>query len=182
MEEMELYGDRWPGELLSDGEYVLWSGRPVKGKWFHRQDIVLIPFSLMWCGFVFFWEASVLKAGIRFMILWGLPFLVVGLYLVIGRFFAQQARKRRTRYAVTSKRVLRCQGRETDYLTYRSIPVVNKIVNRDGTGTIVFGSDRIVITFVRTTHRSRQEPAFTLEDIPEADRVYRIISEQMVNI
>ncbi len=47
------------GRLLG-GERVAWSGRPVQGILFTARDIFLIPFSLIWCGFAVFWEASVL--------------------------------------------------------------------------------------------------------------------------
>jgi hypothetical protein len=40
------------------------------------------------------------------MVLWGIPFVLVGLYLIIGRFFADAYLRARTCYGVTDQRVL----------------------------------------------------------------------------
>ena len=81
--------NRVAGELES-GERLLWSGRP-SSRWLYPQDAVLIPFSVMWGGFAIFWEASALSnSGARGSVifpLWGIPFVAMGLYMVIGRFF-----------------------------------------------------------------------------------------------
>lgn len=33
--------------MLTQGEYVIWKGKPEKGRLFSRNDIVMIPFSLV---------------------------------------------------------------------------------------------------------------------------------------
>ena len=75
------------GRLLK-GEKIIWWGQPAQGLLFTSRDWLLVPFSFMFAGFSVFWEASVL-AGTNsptFMKLWGVPFLLIGLYLVVGRF------------------------------------------------------------------------------------------------
>ena len=47
--------------ILDGNERLIWSGRPRGGIRFRRQDIFMIPFSLLWGGFAFFWEFSVLR-------------------------------------------------------------------------------------------------------------------------
>jgi hypothetical protein len=78
------------GELARD-ERLLWSGRPRQGLQLRPADWYLVPFSLMWGGFALFWEYVVIseaKGAPTILALWGIPFVVIGLYLMIGRLFA----------------------------------------------------------------------------------------------
>lgn len=44
---------------LQSGERIVWTGRP-RGGWILRPiDAWLIPLSIIWGGFMFFWEATV---------------------------------------------------------------------------------------------------------------------------
>lgn len=96
--------------LLPD-ERLLWVGRPDPGKHLTRSDLYLVPFSLLWGGFAIFWEASVVTDGAGVApTLFGGPFVLVGLYLIIGRFFYKAHRKRRTVYGLTRDRALVAGG------------------------------------------------------------------------
>lgn len=179
----------WLTPLLRQEETVLWQGRPLPGKWFHRQDFYLIPFCVIWCGFAVFWEFSAIKDGHLFLILWGIPFVAVGLYMVFGRFFYQQAVKRKTRYAATTHRIIVQSRNQLTFLTYRQIPIISRALNRDGSGTICFGPrqtylsirPRLVYPSIGPQRENTQQPAVTcFEDIADAERVYRIIEEQML--
>src|SRR3954468_4100943 len=95
------------GRELARDERILWSGQPRQGLTLRAGDVLMIPFSLFWCGFAVFWEWSVLHSGAPGLFaLWGLPFIGMGIYLVVGRFFAESWQRARTYYAVTSERVL----------------------------------------------------------------------------
>lgn len=88
---------------LGAAERLLWSGRPRQGIVFRGSDAFMIPFSLLWCGFVIYWEFSVLKHGAPwFFMLWGLLFLVIGLYFVFGRFVVDKRLRGKTAYAVSN--------------------------------------------------------------------------------
>ena len=128
---------------LAPGEQVLWSGRPRQGLVLRGSDAFAIPFSLLWCGFAIFWEASVLNSNAPgFFALWGIPFVAVGLYIVVGRFFVEAWQRTRTYYAVTNERALIVSGvfrREVRSLNVRALSDVALSEHRAGAGTIWFG-------------------------------------------
>ena len=63
---------QWARPYLNADETVLWKGHPEKLHLFDRNDLFLIPFGLLWCGFAGYWEYGVLKAHAP------LPFPVIG--------------------------------------------------------------------------------------------------------
>ena len=136
------------GELAS-GERLLWSGRPRGGVRLRPQDALLIPFSLVWGGFAIFWVIMAFtmtaKAPqpIRTVFpLFGVPFVLVGLYMILGRFFVDARARSRTIYGVTSERILIVGGfrsARTRSLALRSISEIAMKEHKDGTGTITFG-------------------------------------------
>jgi hypothetical protein len=96
---------------LNPGEHLLWTGRPRQGIYLQVTDIFMIPFSLMWGGFAFFWEYMVLtkvpKTGHGLLFpLWGIPFCLAGIYIIIGRFFYGAYVRKNSYYAITNVRVL----------------------------------------------------------------------------
>jgi hypothetical protein len=129
---------------LLDGERIAWAGGPGMGIRLQAADTFLIPFSLLWCGFAFFWEYSVVSIGHApmFMRLWGIPFILVGLYFVVGRFILDAWLRGRTYYAITNQRVLIYRpapfGRFTA-LSLKQLPEMNLIESANGSGTIRFG-------------------------------------------
>jgi hypothetical protein len=79
-------------ELLA-GENILWAGQPHTSVIFHKDDVFMIPFSLMWGGFAIFWLAGAsgfLEFGRhsqgpwQFGVIWGTPFVLVGQYMIKG--------------------------------------------------------------------------------------------------
>lgn len=93
--------------ILRTDEQLLWCGVPDPAVWFTPADAFLIPFSLMWGGFAIFWETGVMRSGGPvFFEFWGVPFVMIGLYFIIGRFIYKRARKRRTVYGITTARAI----------------------------------------------------------------------------
>ncbi len=128
---------------LDPGERLIWSGQPQQGFLLSLSDALMIPFSLIWCGFACFWEYEALNGGapILFM-LWGIPFLLVGLYLIFGRFLFDMDRRRRTYYALTNRRAIIISeffGRNVKSLELSLLPEINIYVRDNGKGTILFG-------------------------------------------
>lgn len=140
MESYELESDL--RSELSRDERLLWSGRPRQGLVLRAQDLFMIPFSLMWGGFAFFWEYSALTSPASlFFRLWGIPFVLMGVYMIIGRFFWDSWLRAHTSYGVTDRRILIVTAslrRQVKSLTLRTLPDISLSV-RGESGTITFG-------------------------------------------
>jgi hypothetical protein len=167
---------------LTPDERLLWSGRPRQGICFRATDFYMIPFSLLWAGFAFFWEASVIsiqKAPIFFS-LWGIPFVLAGIYIVFGRFFLDSYQRGRTYYGLTDRRIIIVSGlinRDLKTIAIQNLAEVSLQEKRDGSGAIFFGPvNPIYAMFAGTSWpgmRGRMPPSFDL--IPEVRKVYNLV-------
>ena len=95
---------------LRPGEQLLWSGRPDPDVWFSPGDVFLVPFSIMWGGFAVVWELGAISSGTVFLVLWGIPFVAIGLHMMFGRFIYKHRTKLRTAYGLTPDRALVAVG------------------------------------------------------------------------
>jgi hypothetical protein len=181
-------------EMMS-GERVYWAGMPNPSVTFHSDDWAMVPFSLLWGGFAIFWEAGALgywgngpRSGSPslFMAIWGIPFIVVGQYMIWGRFLYDAWLKRRTYYAVTNRRVLVLQEarkRKMNWMYLEAIPTIE----REGTmtGTLWFGKKYPVLAGRGQKKRSMSRfevsdmPVFA--DIDDVDNVQRLVQELREN-
>jgi len=130
--------------VMAPGEHAFWWGRPRQGIFLRGSDVFTIPFSLLWCGFAIFWEAGAMSSrnAPGFFALWGIPFVVIGLYMVIGRFFAEALQRSKTYYALTSDRVLIVSGvfsRTIKSLSLNTLSDVSLTEGPGGKGSITFG-------------------------------------------
>lgn len=92
-------------QYLDANEKLIWAGQPKKGFLFRTADIFLIPFSLFWCGFAVFWVIMAAKGSI-FFAMFGIPFVVMGLILVFGRFIIDARQRDSTYYGLTGDRII----------------------------------------------------------------------------
>jgi hypothetical protein len=173
-------------ELLP-GESLLWSGQPSRRAVFHRDDWFGIPFSLMWGGFAIFWTISAAGGfnrgkGSPFFVLWGIPFVVMGQYVIWGRFVYNWWHKARVIYAITSRRLLivdHAWSRKVNAIYVDQIPLIEKFLRSDGIGTLRFGyppqqSGRRSSSFSMGDINTSGVPIFT--DIENAESVYSIVA------
>ena len=170
-------------EYLGPGERLLWSGQPKQGLILRGSDIFLVPFTLLWGGFAIFWEVSVIASGAPFFFtLWGVPFVLVGLYLMAGRFVVDALQRANTTYALTNERVIILSGliyRQVKSINLRTLSDLTLSQAKGGRGTITLGPTSPLNWFYagaawpgRSQHLSP-----TLELIDEAKLVYDQIRE-----
>ncbi len=128
---------------LGPNEKLLWSGRPKQGIFLRGTDAFLIPFSLMWGGFAVFWEIIVFRNHAPFLFrLFGIPFVLLGLYMIIGRFFADASQRRKIIYGLTNQRVIIISGllsRQVKTLNLKTLSDISLAERSDERGTISFG-------------------------------------------
>ena len=169
-----------PAELvisqrLRNGEHLIWCGRPHSGLRLTRSDGVMIPFSILWAGFSFFWEYSVIHSGgPLFFQLWGLPFVMAGLYILVGRFFYDAYRRARTWYGLSDRRAI-IVSRVWSTSEKSVNPSVAEQIEIDqlpnGFGSIYFGTRP---SFLRSRgSKATDPPAFEL--IEDVQRVYDLV-------
>ena len=165
---------------LDSREQLLWAGQPRKGLTLRLSDALMIPFSLLWGGFAIFWEYSVIHSSAEwFGIIWGIPFVSVGLYMIFGRFFFDSWKRDKTYYGVTDQRIIIVSnlfGRKLKSLNIRTLQDITLEQKSDESGTITFNSLENEKHWWNRSRRGGPElPSF--EMIQEATKVYEIIRE-----
>ncbi len=129
---------------LESGENLLWSGQPLQGIRLKSSDVFMIPFSLLWGGFAIFWELSVILSGgpVSFII-FGLPFVLVGLYMIFGRFYMEAKLRKKTFYGLTRERIIIVSGlyrKKVNSLDLRTLTDISFSESSGGKGSISFGN------------------------------------------
>jgi hypothetical protein len=130
-----------------------------------------VPFSLIWGGFAIFWETMALSSrNPWFFRLWGIPFVIVGLYLIFGRFLWDAFSRSRTWYALTTDSALILRKHWRGGLQRIYLPSVSNILlttSANGDGTIQFGNDDPIGAW-----RSWSPPAQSFQFIQNARETY----------
>ncbi len=124
-------------ELRAD-ETPQWIGYPIPKQYAIQEGLTLFLFGIPWTAFVIFWESQAMKSGNLFFQLGGIPFILVGLYLLANPLL-EYWRALRTAYAVTNQRLLILNGLlQPSVESYVPPFDIKRKERRDGTGTIIF--------------------------------------------
>lgn len=155
---------------LTGDEYVLWQGRPEKGMIFSLSDIVTTLFSVVWLAFSVFWEYTVIKNSPSvIMVLWGIPFVGIGIYLLIGRFIQRVIADKNTYYVITNKRIIIKQGRRIKFFDGDDLPPMDITIHKNGNGTISFSE-------VFYSGRYRSVRHFALKNLADVTKAQEAIN------
>lgn len=194
-----------PAELapvVADGERVLWTGRAGRvGPGAH--GIFGGCFGLVFGGFALFWIVMAAGLGGAFrggltsgnpgaigasiFPLFGVPFFLVGAYIVYTYLFAEPRKRGSGVYAVTDRRLLFI--RTHPRMTVKEIPLsphlrVEQTLDRDGGGTLAFldpvsvhDPEGITVSSGNHGRRAyRTENPYTFYNIPDAAQVAHLVA------
>jgi hypothetical protein len=152
---MSLEATRIIQSELESRETLLWVGQPQQGVKLRGSDIFLIPFSLIWGGGAFFWEYSVIQGDAPlYFLLFGVPFVVIGLYLIIGRFFFDAKQREKTFYGLSNERIIIITGlfrKQIKSLSLRTLADISISESSNGIGSITFGGSNSSASMFEST-------------------------------
>ncbi|MFM7023055.1 MAG: hypothetical protein ACKOXB_08755 [Flavobacteriales bacterium] len=174
--------------FLQKGERLLWIGVPRKGIVFSRFDFFLIPFSIIWFGFSLFWETLALwgLSESDEVLAWifpvvGLPFVLFGYFLCIGRFTAAARRRKKTIYAFSDQRVfIKIGDVAPGFLYLKEVPGVELKGKNDGSGSIRLTPMNDFFADLKDEKKFEtymKAAGFAFEEIPEARKVQEQLSK-----
>jgi len=164
---------------INKEERLLWTERPKQGLLFRSSDSYMIPFSLFWGGFAFFWEFMVLNMGAPiFMALFGIPFVLVGLYFIVGRFFHDMYLRKNTIYGLTNKQVIIKRGDKLQFVDISALTDIQLTKNKNGSGSILFRNKYTSFDNQSIQNNLRLiNPKLSFEEIPNVQSVYNQIEK-----
>lgn len=167
---------------LTPGEQVLWSERPRQGLVLRGGDAFGVPASLLYAAFIFYWMHGVwtARAPLPFL-LFGSAFVLVSLYVTVGRFFVDARRRSRTSYALTNQRALIVSGvwsRKVQSIGLQALDKLTLTERSDGWGTIAMGPQpyfawMLEINISWPGMEEKLGPRFEL--VPRARQVFELI-------
>ena len=174
---------------LDSGEKLLWAGRPAQGMVLTPQDWYAIPFGVVWLGFAVynFWPTKApepLKSPVPFaLFVWaGLLFIGIGIYLLIGRFFADRLYRSRLIYGITDRRAIIISGfrrRSVQSIYLSSLSALTLEERPDGSGTIYFGDQPPYSHWQRSSYFFQLGLGPQFFRITDVKTAYTIVHEAM---
>jgi len=173
---------------LEQDEELLWTGRPLTGLRFSWVDIFLVPFTGMWGAFAILGAVSTwVEDGPLFFRLAGVPLVLVGLYLIFGRFLLAARARSRTRYALTPTRALIVSGifrRRLQTVRLATLGAVDFHQNGRGVGTLVFDAPRALPTIYLNALDSFPglQASTSFSRLPNAEEAYQLVQKLQRNL
>lgn len=138
-------------------ERHIWIGTPRQGLFIQPQHVFSFLFGLVWSSILYSILKPALENAIRgdafywIFVLFGVPFVLVGVYMLVGQPFADARRRRITTYALTNQRVLLSVGKKLNSRALDRLEEPTLIEHRDGTGTITLEAKVDAADFERVT-------------------------------
>ena len=165
-------------DQIQGDERLLWADKPASGIKFRSSDIFFTFFSLFWIGFSIFWTNMVMEESI-FFALFGIPFILIGVYLLLGRYIVDAISRKNIVYALTDKRIIIKSGIFSKYyksIFLDSLPSMSYNEKSDGSGDISFGQTKDSYKKLDTIN-NQNLPISRIEFISNVRSVYNKIAD-----
>lgn len=155
---------------IDEDDVVLWKGKPEKGITASSHDLMTIPFGIFFTLFAIFWTAMA-ASGFAIMAVFGIPFILVGLYMLGGKYIINERMKDKTAYVITNKAIIRKRGNRVDIWYGSDLNNMKVFTHKNGTTSFVFSNP--VINRGRTYRVSNEY--FGIENVRDAKDVSEAI-------
>lgn len=184
---------------LLENERVLWEGEAGSKTKFKGNGAGMafqFVFGLFFSGFALFWMLAAGAASkgdgvFSFFSLFGLPFLLVGLYVSFGPFIRQKKLTKNCLYVVTDRRIISFINDKVTSLYYDNVYNVDLVLGNNDRGWIyihrnatAFLSESYSSYSTHSVSSTADKYVFVMNDIKNVANVYKIImnaKEQYVN-
>ncbi len=160
---------------LESGERIMWLQQPQP--WvFIRAALPAVLFAIPWTAFAVFWMHGASAGGTGFM-LFGLPFVLVGLGMLASPLWGLRLAKR-TVYVVTDRRaIVFVGGLSTAVRSFdaEELDGYTKNMRAGGAGDLIFGPDYNSSGNSQQRSRTWQNGFFGLPDAREGERFIKAL-------
>lgn len=166
------------GELLEPRERLFWWDRPKHGLILRSQDLLLVPFFLVWAGGALTIFSKAFSQGQNvnpLFVLVALVFSVVGIYALVGRFIQDGWRRSRLIYGVTNQRILIISPDQVHSIELKNLGELEYRRSRGDRGSISFGPNPGLFGSRDFASLSGRPVVPTFEFIRDHDKVYSLI-------
>ncbi|MBN4064444.1 hypothetical protein JYU04_01760 [Dehalococcoides mccartyi] len=137
---------QFSNELMT-GEKVIWAGKPTNPPLFINYDLFIIPFTFLWLSVpisILFSNSDESSTVALPIMIFPYIFMIMGLYLLVGRFIYKRWMQARTRYALTDRRAMSLEpsifgGESLRTADLKQTNQISKKTMKSGRGSIAFG-------------------------------------------
>ena len=171
--------DEIKGHLV-EGETVLWHGQPDINYYFRKEDIYIMPFGGFWMIMLMIPLFSFDRFNATMMTYY-LPFIAIGVYMVLGRFILGKILKPKTFYTITNKRILFFQKSSKVnqiFIALEDISSIELQKNKNDTGSIIIKTHLKNTTIFLMNFGSFQNH-LALVDVNQSQLVHDLLKNQI---
>ncbi len=166
---------------LRPEEQLLWHGHPHKNIFWCMSDILMIPLSLIWAGFII-WGIydSIIQGAPLFFKLLAILIISLLLYTLAGPFVVEIIQRKHTYYGVTNERIVivtKLFNRHVRRINLKTLSEISFSEHSDGSGTIVFGSIPPQYSWFERGLWKKQMSSPSFEKIEKVREVYNLICD-----